>query len=372
MGERKLTMALVGCGQIADAHLQEIRKVPGVEPVAVCDRHLDLARQAADRFGVPGVYADLARLLDEARPDVVHIATPPHTHYALARQALAAGAHVYVEKPFTVDAAEAEEVIKAGEAAGRLVCAGHDHLFDPAWRECRAVVDRGDLGEVVHVESVMGYPLWGPFGRALTSEPDHWVHRLPGGLFQNNLSHAVCKVTDLIPDERLKVWATWFGGAPGRRTELRATLRGERATANIVFTSAVQPVQRIVRVYGTRRALEVDFDGRFVRSWRPTRLPGPFARIELSAASFRQGARAFLRNVTRFLRRDLHYFASMARLFDEFYAAVRTGRPSPVPAREILRVTAVMDDIFRACQDGEPDGLCPAGEPATAPTGGRR
>src|SRR3954468_5364024 len=149
MSEPKLKMALIGCGQIADAHLQEIRKVPGVEPAAVCDRHLDLARQAADRFGVPGVYTDVTALLDEVRPDVVHIATPPHTHYALARQALAAGAHVYVEKPFTVDAAEAEEVLKAAEAAGRLACAGHDHLFDPAWLECREIVARGDLGEVV-------------------------------------------------------------------------------------------------------------------------------------------------------------------------------------------------------------------------------
>jgi predicted dehydrogenase len=149
-------------------------------------------------------------------------------------------------------------------------------------------------------------------------------------------------------------------------------LQGERATANIVFTSAVQPVQRVVRVYGTRQALEVDFDGRFVRTWRPTRLPGPFARIELAASAFRQGARALARSVGRFVRRDLHYFASMARLFGEFYAAVRAGRPSPVPPREILRVTAIMDDIFRACQDGEPADLDPAAEPAVAPTGGRR
>src|SRR5947209_3420949 len=99
----KCKVALVGCGQIADAHLQEVRKVAGAELVAVCDRHAELAGQAAARFGVPAAYQDLGRLLREARPDVVHVTTPPHTHAAVARECLEAGAHVYVEKPFALN-----------------------------------------------------------------------------------------------------------------------------------------------------------------------------------------------------------------------------------------------------------------------------
>ena len=62
MKRPKLRIALIGCGQIADAHLQEIRKIDSAEAVAVCDRHPDLARQAAARFGVPGVFDDLGRI----------------------------------------------------------------------------------------------------------------------------------------------------------------------------------------------------------------------------------------------------------------------------------------------------------------------
>ena len=90
-----LRIALVGCGQIADAHLQEMRHVALAEPVAVCDRQIDLARQAAARFEVPRVFDDLGRMLAEARPDVLHVTTPPHTHLAIALQALGRGVHVY-------------------------------------------------------------------------------------------------------------------------------------------------------------------------------------------------------------------------------------------------------------------------------------
>jgi predicted dehydrogenase len=352
MTPERLRVALVGCGQIADAHLQELRKVPAADVVAVCDRFPDLARQAAARFRVPAAFADSAEMLARVRPDVVHVTTPPHTHYALAREALRAGAHVYVEKPFTVDAAETDEVLRVAREAGRQACVGHDQLFDPAWEEFRRRFRAGEFGEAVHVDAVMGYDLAGPFGRAFAAEPDHWVRRLPGGLFHNNISHVVYKVTDVMPDDRPRVWATWFGDAPGGPpTELRVMLRGDRVTANLLFTSRARPVRRTARVYGTKRCVEVDFDGRFLRVDGPGRLPGPFAKIERGWREFRHGARAFRRNVGRFFRRDLHYFTGMRRLFEAFYASIRDGSAPPVPPAEIRRVTAIMDDIFRCCQD---------------------
>src|SRR5438445_12909954 len=111
----KLRVALVGCGQIADAHLAEIGKLPLAEVVAVCDRERDLASQAAARFAVPKIFDDLEEMLVSTRPDVVHITTPPHTHKPIAIEVLKAGAHAYVEKPFAIDLAETEEVLAAAE-----------------------------------------------------------------------------------------------------------------------------------------------------------------------------------------------------------------------------------------------------------------
>jgi predicted dehydrogenase len=353
MSVPKWRVALVGCGQIADAHLQEIRKIPGAEVVAVCDRHRDLAEQASARFGGPRVFDDLGAMLATIRPDIVHVTTPPQTHRPVSIAALRAGAHVYVEKPFAINLSEADDILRTAEAHNRLVCVGHDQLFDPAWEECRRLHRSGRLGRVIHVDSVQGYDLDGPFGRIIASEPDHWIHRLPGGIFHNTISHAVYKITEFLPDEHPTIWATWFGasGATGCPTELRVMMKGEAVTANLLFSSQARPVQRVARVYGTRQCVEVDLDGRLLRCSRPAAMPGALAKIEAPFRHLREALRSLGRSLWRFLRCDLHYFTGMKQLFERFYRAASEGSAPPIPYREIRRVTAIMDRIFACCQD---------------------
>src|SRR5207253_2114568 len=101
---RSLKIAIVGCGKIADQHIEAIRRVPGTSIVAVCDREPLMAQQLAERFAISACFSDLNELLNAVRPDVVHITTPPQSHYSLAKQCLESGSHVYLEKPFTVSA----------------------------------------------------------------------------------------------------------------------------------------------------------------------------------------------------------------------------------------------------------------------------
>lgn len=208
VSDRRIKVGLVGCGQIADAHLQQIRRLPMADPVAVCDLEPLLARQAAERFEVPGQFTSIDEMLETARPDVVHVTTPVQTHAPLTIQLLEAGVHVYVEKPFTVDSAEAQTVIDVAERNDRLVCLGHDQLYDPTWLEACDIVASGAIGKVEHVESVLGYPIDGPFGKLVAGDPNHWVRRLPGGLFQNTISHPLYRITEFLPDAKPDVWAT--------------------------------------------------------------------------------------------------------------------------------------------------------------------
>jgi predicted dehydrogenase len=353
MEGHRLKVALIGCGQIADAHLQELRRTPGASVVAVCDRHPELARQAAARFGVARTFDSAARMLEASRPDVVHITTPPHTHRSLVLQCLAAGSHVYVEKPFTVDAAEAEEVVAAADACERLVCVGHDQLFDPAWQECRRRLSSGDAGEVVHVDALQGYDLDGPFGRLLNDEPEHWVHRLPGGLFQNVMSHALARILDVMPGRRPDVHARWFAPDPDARvpSELRVLLFGETCTGVLTFSSRMRPIRRLTRVYGTRLALEVDLDARTVTADRPASLPGALSKGELAWQRFAEAGRNLSTNIARLGRSDLHYFEGMHILFERFYEAIAAGGQAPVPPADAIRATWVMDAVFESCRD---------------------
>ena len=268
MTSRKQTIrvALVGCGQIADAHLGEIRKLPYAEVVGVCDVFEDLAYQAAARFNIAKTFTDMGTMFEAVKPDVVHITTPVHTHAPLAIEAMRMGMNVYLEKPFAVDLAEAESVFDVAEHTGKRITVGHDQSFEPIWRECLDITNSGKLGSVQHVDSILSYPITGNFGRQVVANPNHWVRRLPGGLFQNTVSHPLYRITDLMPDESPEIWAKWFTKDPGIPfpTELRVHLLGQPVTANLLFTSTTRP-SRVVRIYGEKDGLEVDLDIQTIR-----------------------------------------------------------------------------------------------------------
>jgi predicted dehydrogenase len=346
-------VALVGCGQIADAHLGEIRRMSEAHVVAVCDRHIDLARQAAARFDVRGAYDAVEAMLRDERPDVVHITTPPHTHAALAVQCLSAGAHVYVDKPFCLDVREADIILREAEKRRLSVCLGHDQLFDPAWLECRELYKSGALGQVVHVEALQGYALDGPFGRVLARDAGHWVHRLPGGLFQNVISHAVARITDFLTDEQPFVSARWFATRAPFPSELRALIVGKQTTGSLIFSSEAKPSQKVARVYGTRMAIDVDLDARTVRRHRPPTGPAVLSKVQLPWWQLKESVRLFRSNAARFGRSDLHFFQGMHTLFRAFYRSIAEGTPPPVTHADARRVTSIMDMVFAECASAD-------------------
>ena len=355
MSNRRFRVALVGCGQIADAHLQQIKRIPRAEIVAVCDLEPLLARQAAERFHVPTQFTDLNQMLREASPDVLHITTPVHTHAPLACAALRAGVHVYVEKPFAVDLAEARQIVETAQDNDRLVCLGHDQLLDPAWLECTRLVKSGAIGDVQHVESHLGYPLQGPFGRQVLADQNHWVRRLPGGLFQNTISHPLYRITEFLPDASPAVHAHWFARQPEHPipTELRLNLRGQAVTGTLTFTSNSRPCRRVPRILGTEGSITVDLDTQLCHVDRGERFPGALAKLEAPLRDVGNSIRDLGRNTLRFLRGDFHYFDGMRNLFECFYTAIANGDESPVKYDEALRVTALMDAVFAECRNND-------------------
>ena len=352
---------IIGCGQIADAHIQQIGRIPGAAVEAVCDLNPHMAEQAATRFRVPRHYTDASRMLAEVGPDVVHITTPPGSHLALGRQVVEHGAHAYIEKPFTVDVREAEELVTAAEGAGRLLCVGHNNAFDPAFLRLRQAFDEGSLGGVVHVEAVMGYNLAGPFGSVIMREPGHWIHRLPGGLPQNNISHPVSLVLPFLPDEDLQVRALGFRRRPQRFgdardgffDELRVHLWARTATASLTFSCHARPAQLYVTVFGTAAQATASVDGRSLRIVKGSALPGPFARLGWLRQDQRQAGRQLWAHVRDLATAHLHSFESLHELVQRFYRAIEGRADAPVPMREAVRATRVIDEIFARMEDGD-------------------
>src|SRR5215831_9604063 len=176
-----LKVAIVGCGKIADAHASQIKRVDGCEMVGAYDREELMARQLAERFPIKQYFRDLDALLDQARPDVVHITTPPQSHFDLARRFLEHGCHVYVEKPFTLNSKEAETLIDLATRNNRKITVGHDLQYSHVVRRMRRLVRDGYLGGTpIHMESHYCYDLTDPsYARALRADKTHCVRKLP-------------------------------------------------------------------------------------------------------------------------------------------------------------------------------------------------
>ncbi|MFZ4859892.1 MAG: Gfo/Idh/MocA family protein [Desulfuromonadaceae bacterium] len=352
----KLRIALVGCGQIADGHVTEIAKIDSAEMVAVCDSEPIMAEQLAMRFSIPKWYNDFGSMLAVEKPDVVHICTPPSSHALLAKLSVDAGCHVYIEKPFALNYGETDELLKYLESRGKKFTIGHNSEFDPPSEDMRSFVEKGELGDAVHVESWFGYSLAGSFGKAILSSPDHWVHYLPGKLFHNNINHMLNKITEYIHDEKPYVHAiAWKSGETSTygdvrddlSDELRVLIKGKSVSAYGTFTSSVKPVAQFVRVYGTKTSLTLDYISRTVVVDQGVKYPSGIGRLLAGYAQSLGYFRSALINTKKFLKNDYHYFAGLHLLISKFYSSILEDKQPPISPTKIRQIAWIMDEIFR-------------------------
>jgi predicted dehydrogenase len=361
-----LKIAIVGCGKIADAHASQIQKLDGCEIVGVCDREPLMAQQLFERFPVKKYYTHLTELLNDARPDVVHITTPAESHFDIARYCLERGCHVYVEKPFTLFANQAQQLLELAEEKRLKLTVGHNEQFSHVARRMRALVQSGYLGGVpVHMECYHGYDLGDPsYARALLGDKQHWVRRLPGKLLQNVISHGIARIAEFLTSDSPHVIAYGFVSPLLKginESEIMDELRviiceQERTTAYFTFSSQMRPSIHQFRVYGPTNGLVLDQDHEILIRLRGQKFKSYAEKFVPPAIFAKQNLGNLITNVKLFLDRDFHMDSGMKNLVDYFYRSIRENSPVPIPYREILLTARIMDAIFEQLNAGQPQG----------------
>lgn len=350
-----LKIAIVGCGKVADQHVHAIHRISDCSIVAVCDRELLMAQQLGERFGISKCFSDAREMLQSTQPDVVHVTTPPQSHFSLAKQCLESGSHVYLEKPFTITAGEAESLIQFAESRALKMTVGHNYQFTLEMLEMRRLTKQGFLGgKPVHLESYWSYDLGDiSYVGPVLGNRAHWVRQLPGQLFHNIISHGIAKLAEFLDDELTEVVASAHQsqqlrslGAQEVLDELRVLIRDKSGTtAFFCFSTQIKGLNQL-HIYGPAGSLSADIiTGSLVRN--QTRSYKSYLTYFVPPLkNAREHLRNLRLNVTNFLRRRLYQDFGMKELIERFYNSIRTEGPPPIPYREILLTARIMDEVF--------------------------
>lgn len=191
----KIRTAVIGLGWVGiNRHLKAIRRNEHYKLVGVIDRHPETAKKIAGQFNIPkfSQSESLNNISWLQDVDLVTISTPPFAHFSLATQALMLGKHVLVEKPFTMEITEAEELAKAADDAKRILAIVHNFQFSNSFSRLMHDYTAGLLGDV---KSIVARQFGNP-QRRLPS----WYDTLPLGLFYDESPHLFYLLHRLAPN----------------------------------------------------------------------------------------------------------------------------------------------------------------------------
>jgi predicted dehydrogenase len=239
------SVAIVGYGYWGPNLLRNYIELTGAWVEWVCDTRPEALEKAKTRYPAVPRTTDYQQVLEDPKVEAVVIATPISTHFALAKAALLAGKHVFVEKPMTGSTSDAVELVKLTSDCGLTLMVGHTFVFSPPVRKVKEIIDSGELGDILFVTS----------------------SRVNLGLHQKDVS----VVWDLAPHD-LSILHYWLGETPSSvSTTGRACINPgipDVAFVNLRFPSGVvaelqvswlSPVKlRRTMVVGSRKMLLYD------------------------------------------------------------------------------------------------------------------
>jgi predicted dehydrogenase len=321
-----------------------LKSLPGVELAAICDLSAATAECAAERYGVGAWFTDHRAMLETTRPDVVHVTTPPTSHFGLAIDSFDAGAHVIVEKPATSTFEELEALVQRARGANRYLIEDYNYVFNRAPQEILTRIGSGQFGAVTHVEVLICLDILGPSGFADPNSP-HPALTIAGGALADFLPHLASLAHLFLGPHRI-AHTVWAKRKPSLLPfdEFRAVVDAERGTAALGFSSSSQPDAFWLRVYGERMEATANlfetrltFDG-------PRNVPKPLRPFFSGLEEGKTIRRAALATLLRKFSGPGAY-EGLWQLLARTYRALATGSAPPVTAGHILEVNRLVEAL---------------------------
>lgn len=261
--EEKFRTAIVGCGAIAQTHLRTMKKMNGLKIMAVCDRDEKKAIEASAKWNIDRYYTDFSKMLDNEDVSLVSILTPPGSHASLSVEAIKRGINVLVEKPLTMTTKEANPIMMALKQSNVKLTVDYSWLFSKAMLKALSLIRKQEIGDILNVEIKALHT-----GKDhMTSDQNHWCHKLPGGRIGEMLPHPVYALQSILGDnlQIKEMFALKHGDRPWMSyDELRVTLQSTRSLGSMYISFNAARDANLVDVYGTKKILKIDLTNQTV------------------------------------------------------------------------------------------------------------
>jgi len=346
---RGIKVGIVGCGHIASLHVQAIRAVGAAEIVGVADIFEDYARAFANQFGIQSTFDSPSRLIEETKPDVVHVLTPPAMHCATVLECLERGCHVLVEKPMALSVSEAKQMIHTARRKGVLLSVNHNCRFEPVVRQVGKVLASGQLGELVSLDVTYGfninrYPAMIQAG----AENSHWAYKLNGGPLQDQMAHPASLILEYLDHVKDTVILSRNRGILPKPwdDEIRVVIDAEPAHAEIYLSFSLKPDAMVLTVRGTQGTAVADLGSMIAIVKCNGVLPRAVARGLGGFSRGFQNVKGAVGNIFKVATGNFDKTGGIKHVVAGFYRAIRQRTEPPVTMEEGKRVVELIQRIW--------------------------
>jgi 1,5-anhydro-D-fructose reductase (1,5-anhydro-D-mannitol-forming) len=346
-----MRFAVVGLGNaVTMFHLPALRRVESAELVGGFDLSAERRGWWEGETGTPAA-ASLDELFDRTRPEAVIVATPPGAHVEGCLRALEAGCHVFCEKPLAESSADADRILAAADAAGRLVSVNLEFREHPIFRAVRDGVASGAYGALAfcQVWQLLDLPPW--------DEPASWRAGMADRALLEGGIHLVDLIVSIFGEQVVSVSARHSAGFhddPDADALQLVTLefaggRLGQVTQNRLSRAAMRYLE--VRADCERASLRASFGGRANARVGLKRAERAGLQLELGLAGLAWAERGARRTTLARNPRDAG-IAGAARLLDGLVRAARDGGEPPSSGAEARHVLAVIEAAYESARTG--------------------
>jgi len=366
--EKPRQVGIIGAGYVSPYHIRALRTLKNVRIVALTDADLEKGKQRASEFQIP--FARTTEEIYAARPDIVHILTPPSSHCELTLEALDHGCHVFVEKPMAVNEEQCDRMIQRANAVGRVLSVDHSAKFDPAIQKAVQLIKSGAIGSVVAADYV----------RTSEYPPYRGGPMLPcyaqGGYpFRDLGVHAFYLMELFLGEiEELETRHRTTGHHPQLAfDDWQVLVRCRRGGAHIHLCWSSRPIEHRLTVRGTEGVLELDLYLETCVLQRTSPLPKPVEAIVNATSSSLRYIFQIVKNTIRVATGTLLRSPDIHNAVCEFHAALMSQSAPPISAIEGKRMVAMLEkaasEADRQKREREERALKPATVLVTGGTG---